>query len=499
MNVTFEEASHQFLQSTGKLFYIINPEETSYKNAEEVPNYWKEIWLPFFVLLIAEQIILYIKNKKVRWNEQVTSLSHWIFDETVRFFSRGAEYYLYIQLYNKFHLWDLPWNALSTWIIAALSVEFCYYWAHRCNHEITFFWVFHQVHHSSEEFSLAVGLRQSVLQTWCNFIFYVPLTVFIPPSHFITHKQFNLIYQLCLHTTLIDDIKPFDWFFNTAKHHRVHHGCNLYCLDKNYGGVLIIWDRLFGTFQEEQDKIVYGLVVNSRSFNPLYLQAIFQKSATMHSWWNKIGTFWKGPSWYPGAPRLGLDQYKTYVTPRYAYDPYIPTWQVLYVFLHFASVIIYHYRLHLMDFSNSISMYMVLGNVLTLISIGMLFDRDNRIALFEFARCIFSLYITPYDQSVLNTYVYILHCFSLYCIWIPHIVKLTSNYAYEYSIMIQRHSKRVKVHSNLKTKLLYIIKGFLRSEHSECEMNEIPDLKINRFPNNLNGISTLNETSSKMK
>ena len=140
--------------------------------------------------------------------------------------------------------------------------------------EVHFLWSHHQVHHSSEEFNLAVGLRQSVFQHWCNFMFYLPLAFFIPPSHFIAHNQFNLIYQLWIHTTVIDDLGPLEFIFNTPKHHRVHHGCNLYCLDKNYGGVLIIWDRLFGTFMEERnkDEIIYGLVVSPRSFNPLYLQ-----------------------------------------------------------------------------------------------------------------------------------------------------------------------------------------------------------------------------------
>lgn len=105
-------------------------------------------------------------------------------------------------------------------------------------------------------------------------MFYLPLALFIPPSNFITHHQFNLIYQLWIHTTVINDLGLLEFIFNTPKHHRVHHGCNLYCLDKNYGGVFIIWDRLFGTFMRElPDKnIIYGLVVSPRTFNPIYLQ-----------------------------------------------------------------------------------------------------------------------------------------------------------------------------------------------------------------------------------
>ncbi|XP_011151238.1 alkylglycerol monooxygenase [Harpegnathos saltator] len=487
MNATF---SNRFLKGAGKLFYLINPNDTTFEYSEQVPDYWQEIWLPFFLLLILEQIALYIKyNKKVRWNEQVTSLSHWIFDETVRSFSRGAEYYVYIQLYNKFHLLNLAWNVPSTWIIAALSVEFCYYWAHRCNHEVALLWVFHQVHHSSEEFSLVVGLRQSIMQSWCNFIFYLPLTLFVPPSHFISHKQFNLIYQLCLHTTLIGNIRGFDWFFNTAKHHRVHHGCNLYCLDKNYGGVFIIWDRLFGTFQEEKEEIVYGLVISSESFNPIYLQlhylkAMFKKSAAMYTWWNKIDTFWKGPSWFPGAPRLGLDHYKTYTTPRYVYDPYTPTWQLVYILFHFAVILVDHCRLQDADIYNSHAIYMALNILFALTSIGLLFDKDNRVVPLEFVRCILFLYIMPCNESVANMCVYILHVFSLCCIWIPSLFKIIMDNTYQYSLMLHDRSKKMKVQTSIRKKILYVLKGIFQSKHFKYDISEAPNSK-KEFSSNL--------------
>lgn len=108
-------------------------------------------------------------------------------------------------------------------------------------------------------------------------MFYLPLAFFIPPAQFITHYQFNLLYQFWIHTKTVQNLGPLEYIFNTPNHHRVHHGSNIWCLDKNYGGVLIIWDRIFGTFAEDKknEEIVYGLVYNQPSFNPFHLQVSY--------------------------------------------------------------------------------------------------------------------------------------------------------------------------------------------------------------------------------
>lgn len=307
-------------------------------------------------------------------------------------------------------------------------MDFCYYWVHRSNHEVHFLWAHHQVHHSSEEFNLAVGLRQSVLQHWCNFVFYLPLACFIPPSHFIVHHQFNLIYQLWIHTTVIDDLGPFELIFNTPKHHRVHHGCNLYCLDKNYGGVLIIWDRLFGTFMQEKDELIYGLVTSPRSFNPLYLQtfyakAMIDKSNSMKSFMDKLAVFWKGPSWYSGGPRLGLDKYKINVTSRSKYNVHIPTWQSVYIVFHFAIVFYEHFQLYheKEDLNHFINITTILNNIFTLTAIGLLFDKSQYAALVELIRCISCLIIIKRDclSNISIYYIYIISC----CVWMFHVIR----------------------------------------------------------------------------
>ncbi|XP_018401757.1 PREDICTED: alkylglycerol monooxygenase-like [Cyphomyrmex costatus] len=421
-----------FPKYIGRFWYLVSPNETTFEFLHQVPDYQQQIWMPFFLLIILEQLIL---KKKFRLNDQVTSLSHWMLHETIRIFSRGAEYYLYVVIYEKFgRKYSLPWNSLCTWNITFIAMDFCYYWAHRSNHEIHFLWAHHQVHHSSEEFNLAVGLRQSILQHWCNFVIYLPLAFFIPPSHFIVHNQFNLIYQLWIHTTVIGDLGPFELIFNTPKHHRVHHGCNLYCLDKNYGGVLIIWDRLFGTFREEErnEEIVYGLVVNVESFNVFYLQTFYlkdliKKSINMNTWADKFAVFWKGPSWFPGGPRLGLDEFKIKVKPRAVYDLYIPKMQKIYIGVQFLTVLLNHYKLYKPQYHENLGdpwvRIAVANNLIALTSIGLLFDKCTfkYTSAIEIVRCVLYVYLMRfYNNNLIDYFIYYVHVLQLGFIWISY-------------------------------------------------------------------------------
>ncbi|XP_051165365.1 alkylglycerol monooxygenase-like isoform X1 [Leptopilina boulardi] len=434
MNETREVYAYMsWLKHAGKLWYIVNPYDTTFQFVEDVPDYHKQIWLSFFVLIAMESIILYTnKEKRFRLNDHVTSLSHWILQETGRVFFRGIEYYSYILIYEKYRIWSLAWDSPWTWYITAIAVDFCYYWVHRANHEVHILWAQHQVHHSSEEFNLAVGLRQSVLQQWCSFMFYLPLAFFIPPSHFITHHQLNLIYQLWIHTTVIKDLGPFEFVFNTPKHHRVHHGCNLYCLDKNYGGMLIIWDRIFGTFMEELPKpdIIYGLVVSPQSFNPIYLQTFYTKamlirSIKMKSLQDKLAVMWKGPSWLPGLPRLGLDKFKVNVKSRINYNTCIPKWQKLYIIIHFSLVLNFHTQIY--DESTNVdilqSTNLIINNLWSVTSIGLLFDKYKYGSIVELTRCIVYLIyfrnISIFFSNLFFFYIFFGSC----CIWILYIIR----------------------------------------------------------------------------
>ncbi|KAK7862895.1 hypothetical protein R5R35_011604 [Gryllus longicercus] len=399
------------LKGAAQMFYIVDPADTTFKNPEDVPFIFRQAWPYFLAFLIVENILLWLENKPtLRLNDGITSLSHGLFQECGRLVFRGAENAAYIYVYSHFRITDLPWDSPVTWYLSVIGVDFCYYWVHRACHEVHILWAQHQVHHSSEEFNLAVGLRQSLLQGWCSFIFYLPLALFIPPSLFLTHQQFNLLYQFWIHTNTVKTLGPLEWVFNTPKHHRVHHGCNLYCLDKNYGGFLIIWDRLFGTFAEEREKeeIIYGLVYNQPTFNPLYLQVFYnnhviEKWHQMDGWQNKLAAVWKGPSWLPGRPRLGADEDKLDIRTREKYDVKLPMWCNIYLTLHFIAVTIGFQELTVQYMG--MNPFAVLGFVvyilLSLTTIGMLFDNHPNACVFELARCLmFIMYIQKKEVEV---------------------------------------------------------------------------------------------------
>jgi sterol desaturase/sphingolipid hydroxylase (fatty acid hydroxylase superfamily) len=168
--------------------------------------------------------------------------------------------YAYLYLYG---LAPFKFPADAWWSWAALFVldDFAYYWFHRVSHRSRFFWNFHVVHHSSERYNLSVAVRQSWFSGVAHWVFYAPIMlVGFAPWMFLTMHGFNLLYQFWIHTPLVRKLGVFETFLNTPSHHRVHHGVNEPYLDRNYAGVLIIWDRMFSSFVEESETPRYGII-----------------------------------------------------------------------------------------------------------------------------------------------------------------------------------------------------------------------------------------------
>ncbi|KAF4517237.1 hypothetical protein B566_EDAN005291 [Ephemera danica] len=215
----------------------------------------KKSWAYFLAFILLENVVLFLEGKPtIRINDGVTSLSHGIIHQCGKLLFRGAENALYIYVYERWRLFDIDWESATTWYLAALGVDFCYYWVHRASH-----------------------------------------------------------------------------------------GCNIYCLDKNYGGVLIVWDRMFGTFAAPRpnEEIIYGLVLNQPSFNPLWLQTFYtahvvSKWRAMIGWRDKLSAVVKGPSWAPGSPWTGREEDKIDVRERDKFDVALPLWCNVYVLVHFA-------------------------------------------------------------------------------------------------------------------------------------------------------------------
>jgi sterol desaturase/sphingolipid hydroxylase (fatty acid hydroxylase superfamily) len=191
------------------------------------------------------------------------------------------------------------------WVVAMVGIDFMYYWDHRAGHEVRLLWAAHVVHHSSQRYNLSTALRQ----TWTGeytFLFFIPVVaVGVPVEIALAAWSLNLLYQFWIHTEAIGKLwRWFEFLFNTPSHHRVHHGAQSQYLDRNYGGVLIVWDRLFRTFEPEGERVVYGLTKNITTYNPLKvatheLFAIARDVRSTRSWRARLGYVFRGPGWSP--------------------------------------------------------------------------------------------------------------------------------------------------------------------------------------------------------
>jgi sterol desaturase/sphingolipid hydroxylase (fatty acid hydroxylase superfamily) len=180
---------------------------------------------------------------------------------------------LYALVYAKARLITFAPASPWPWLMAVVGVEVGYYWWHRLSHEVNLLWVVHVVHHQSEDYNLAVALRQAILSPVTVLPFYLPLAVLgVPLVHFAVVEALVTLYQFWIHTELVGRIGPLEAVLNTPSHHRVHHAVNPQYLDRNYGGTFIVWDRLFGSFQKEEAPCVYGVSHPLQSFNSAWAQ-----------------------------------------------------------------------------------------------------------------------------------------------------------------------------------------------------------------------------------
>jgi len=190
-----------------------------------------------------------------------------------------------------------------SWLVLLFAEDLCYYWFHRLHHEVRVLWAAHVNHHSSQYYNLSTALRQPLLTPFTGPMFWAPLAlVGFPPAMILTAQAVSLLYQFWLHTEAVDRLGPLEWFMNTPSHHRVHHGKNVPYLDKNHAGIFIIWDRLFGTFAREDEKVVYGLTTDIQTFNPLRIGfhefgAIGRDVARAPTLGAKLGYLFAPPGW----------------------------------------------------------------------------------------------------------------------------------------------------------------------------------------------------------
>ena len=230
--------------------------------------------IPFFILAMLVELFVTIKMhiKTYEAKDAFSSIGMGLGNVLLGFLSKAIVLATFFYIYENFRFFTIP---LTWWsyILIFLADDFTYYWYHRVSHECRFFWASHVIHHSSEHYNLSTALRQTWSGSFFSFIFWLwmPLLGF-HPAMIMLQMSISLLYQFWIHTEAINKMpKWFEAVMNTPSHHRVHHGSNPIYLDRNHAGILIIWDKLFGTFQPEleDEKVVYGLVKNIKTYNLL--------------------------------------------------------------------------------------------------------------------------------------------------------------------------------------------------------------------------------------
>lgn len=285
--------------------------------------------IPIFFLLIGIELAVerFSHRKLYRLPDTISNLSCGITSQLSGLFLKVLAIGVYEILYSNFAFfeWERNW---VYWVALFFLVDFAYYWAHRMSHEINLFWGGHVVYHQSEEYNLSVALRQSSFQVVWTFAFNLPLALLgFKTLDLALMAALNTLYQFWIHTDTIKKLGFLEYFLNTPSHHRVHHGRDPKYIDKNHAGSLIIWDKMFGTFQAEEEPPTYGITKPINSWNAVW--ANFSHYVEMgkdlkriEKWGDKIKYLFKKPGWLPEslggyrvAPEVDKDSYKKYETP----------------------------------------------------------------------------------------------------------------------------------------------------------------------------------------
>jgi sterol desaturase/sphingolipid hydroxylase (fatty acid hydroxylase superfamily) len=270
-------------------------------------NYVK-VAVPFFVLLLLVEFLYGLLRKKqtYRLNDTVNSLQMGVISQFKNILRLGFSGVVFGALVNALGIEQRSIDNPVLWIATFIAYDICYYFKHRFGHEWRIMWAAHAAHHQSEEYNLSTALRQTGTD-YIGFVFYFPMYLAgIPVEVIITVGSLNLIYQFWVHTEHIGHLGPMEWIFVTPSNHRVHHARNPGYIDKNYGGVFILWDRIFGTFcaEDKGERCVYGVTKALRSWNPLWANFhvwydTFLISLRTRRWQDKFIVWFKGPGWLP--------------------------------------------------------------------------------------------------------------------------------------------------------------------------------------------------------
>ena len=298
----------------------------------------------FFLLIGIELVVAKLRGRDAyAGNDAINSIGLGAISQLVAVFSKLLTIGIYAWCVEHLALFALPADSVLVWVGALLGYDFCYYWLHRKGHETNILWAAHVVHHQSERYNLSTALRQTGSGALLGWIFYLPLAILgVPVQVFVVVALIDLLYQFWVHTEQIGRLGWFDRVFCSPSNHRAHHAVNDRYLDRNYGGILIVWDRLFGSFVEEDDTDppVYGTRSPLRSWNPLWANVeVYWRTAqdAWHArrWRDKLLVWIKPPGWRPADVATRFPK-PAFAMPDTRYDPPLAAPLKLYVLVQFA-------------------------------------------------------------------------------------------------------------------------------------------------------------------
>jgi len=306
--------------------------------------------VPFFILaIIVEWLYGLARHRNTfRLSDSISSLFLGVLSQARRFVTLGVGGYVYYLVTAHFSLDLMAADHWFTWVLATVLYDLCYYWQHRMGHERTLLWAAHVAHHQSEDYNLTTALRQTSTGFLLDWVFYIPMFLLgIPAEVVVTVAAINLIYQFWVHTEHVPKLGWYEWVFVTPSNHRVHHAQNELYLDRNYGGIFILWDRLFGTFQEEleSEPPVYGIRGALHSWNPvkalthIYVD-MFRDSWHTRRWRDKLWVWVARNGWRPADVAQRYPREKTGLEQFRKYDPVVPPLVGLYAFAQLVAAVL---------------------------------------------------------------------------------------------------------------------------------------------------------------
>lgn len=287
----------------------------------------------FFGLMAIEWVVAQRRGVRAfRLGDTVSSVGLGAISQVTGLFSKAINFGIYVLAFEALRVTTLPQDAWWVWALGLLIYDFLYYWHHRMGHRMAVLWAAHVVHHQSEDFNLGTALRQTSSGFLFGWVFYLPMAIAgFPPLVFAVVALVDLLYQYWIHTEQIGRLGWFDRVFASPSNHRVHHGVNDHYVDRNYGGILILWDRMFGTFQDElkEEPVVYGTRKPLRSHDPLWANVEVYAALAGMSWRtrrrrDKLAVWLKPPGWQP-ADLAQTEPFPPFVLAEVRkYDPSLP-------------------------------------------------------------------------------------------------------------------------------------------------------------------------------